>query len=100
MAVFVIYGLPSVPSPWVEGSITVWLVSSLTVLHLVASLHRTKNIFSCKEESNLVKQETIRTVILSLTRGVSERSLDGQIFVWIMVNRLLSHLNYFSWSKK
>ena len=43
------------------GRITIWLVSSLTGLDSVVSVHTSSNIFSCLIKSNPVKLETTHT---------------------------------------
>ena len=51
-------------------SITVQLVSSLTDLDLVDSVHTNNNIFSCLVTSNPIKLETRYTVIFPPTESV------------------------------
>ena len=53
-----------------EGSLYGWSVSSLTRLHLTASLHTNMNIHSFLVKANLVNLETSRTVIISTTVNV------------------------------
>ena len=54
----------------VSKRITVLLVSSLTALDTIASLHTNNTLFSCLVESKQVKLKTSRTVILPSTVSV------------------------------